>query len=74
MIEAEEMKDAVHGQMAEMVGQGLILHGGFLNQGFQGEHDIAEQNRRAGRKAGSPLPGWKGQHIGRRVMPTVVAV
>ena len=31
-------------------------------------------HRRAGRKWSSRLPGRKGQHIGRRVMPTVVAV
>src|SRR5690242_1984091 len=68
------MKHAMHGKMDEMVPNRLLLLGCFLRHGFQREHDVAEERRRAWRESGSWLPDRKGQHIGGCIQPAIVAV
>ena len=74
VIEAEQMKHAVHDEMAEMIANGFSCSAASRSDGLEGEHDVAEQNRRAGGRARPRLPGRERQHIGRRVLPAVIAV
>src|SRR6266436_429980 len=74
MIVAEEMKDAVHDQMAEMVRERLTLLDRLAHDGLEGEYDVAEQERRLGRSGRSRLPGWKREHVSRSVLPPIIAI
>jgi hypothetical protein len=74
MVAAEQMKDAVHDQVSQMVGERLILSGGFASHRLECEHDISKQERRAGRGTHSRLRGWKREYIGRRLLPPEAAI
>jgi hypothetical protein len=74
MVVAEQMKDAVHDQVSQVVGERLTLLGRFASHRLECEHDISKQERRAGRGAHSILPGWKREYIGRRILPPEEAI
>jgi hypothetical protein len=74
MVVAEQMKDAVHDQVSQMIGERLILLGRFASHCLECKHDISKQERRAGRGAHSRLRGWKREYIGRRILPPEEAI
>ena len=74
MVVAEQMKDAVHDQVSQVVGERLTLLGRFTSHRLERQYDVSEQERRAGRGAHSRLPGWKREYIGRRILPPEEAV
>ena len=57
-----------------MIGDRLALLLRLARDGLEGEHDIAEQQRRTGRGRGAGLPGREGEHVGRPVDPAPVAI
>ena len=52
----------------EMVGQRLALLRRLARDGLEGEHDIAEQDRRAATAAARPVGQREGQHVGRGIL------
>ena len=52
----------------EMVGQRLALLRRLARDGLEGEHDVAEQDRRAGRRLLVPVGQREGQHVGRGIL------
>ena len=74
VIVTEQMEEAMNNQVAEMIGNRLALLGSLTRDGLEGEHNIAEQNRCAGRKAKPRLPSRKRKHICRHVPPPIIAI
>jgi hypothetical protein len=74
VVAAEQVKDAVHDQMSEVVGQWLTLLGRLADHRLEGEHNVSEQKRRAWRNPHSRLPGRKREHIGRQIPPPEAAI
>ena len=48
MVVTKQMKDAMHDQMADVVTEWLNLIVRFASHRLEGEHNVAEQKRRAG--------------------------
>ena len=69
MIVAEQMKDAVHDHVSQVVGERLTLLGRFASHRPERNHDISKQQRRARRGSHSRLPSWKREYIGWRILP-----
>src|ERR1700730_4853398 len=44
MIEAEQVQDAMHDEMAQVIRQRLVLLGRFPAHRLEGQHDVAEQH------------------------------
>ncbi len=75
VIVADQMQEAMHRQMAEMMIERLLLVIGLLARGLIGDGDVAEHPRRVvGTDRAGRRQGRKRQHVGRLVDAAPVAV
>src|SRR6185312_8141568 len=66
VVEAQEMQHAVDHEMRQMIGERLLLFARLGGDGLEGEHDVAEEARRAGRRRTALAA--EGEHGGRLVL------
>src|ERR1700730_17144714 len=75
VIVPDQMQEAMHREVAEMMIERLLLVIGFLSRRFVGDGDVAKHARRiVGPAPAARLQGRKRQHIGRLVDAAPVAV
>ena len=74
MIAAEQMEDAVHDQVAEVVDKPLALLVRLASHRLEGEHHVAEQKRRIGRNVCSRFPSAKCEHVSRSILPPISVI
>src|SRR5215472_14757088 len=68
------MKHAVDNHMADMIAQRLDLGDCFASYRLEREHDIAQQQRYAGRSVRPQFAGRKCEYVGRDILAAISAV